>query len=383
MKILYILNEAKKVNNFSYSSMIAAQQLNIEFHIAGNWGYESEEDLKADERNFGIKIHQIDFNRNPINFDNINAYKQLVDLFENVHFEIIHCNTPIGGVCGRLLGKRYNVHPVIYQVHGFHFYKNSPITNWLIYYPIEKILARITDAIITINCEDYTLAKDKLQLQNKGNVYYVPGVGIDLSMYENINCNCDEKRKELGISKNDTVLIAVGELNDNKNNIVLLKAVNSLKKKNIHLIICGKGENENSLKEYTKKNGLEKQVHFLGYRSDIPELLLMSDVFVMASYREGLSRSVMEAMACGLPCVVSRIRGNTDLIKDSYNGFTCRPESPEEFADNIKKLMNNITLYQEISKNNKKSVKAYEIKTIIEQYKCIYEDIMKSSLSIC
>ena len=84
----------------------------------------------------------------------------------------------------------------------------------------------------------------------------------------------------------------------------------------IHLLLCGIGSEENNLKQYTKLLGLEKQIQFFGYRKDIKGLLEISDIFVMTSYREGLSRSIMETMARGLPCICSNIRGNIDLTKD-------------------------------------------------------------------
>ena len=122
-------------------------------------------------------------------------------------FDAIHCNTPSGGVLGRLAGKKCKVRKIIYQAHGFHFYKDAPKKNWLIYYPIEKWLAKYTDALITINNEDYELAKSKFQLRHNGKVYYVPGVGIDLSQYDLSDGIREKKRTELGLKETDFALI--------------------------------------------------------------------------------------------------------------------------------------------------------------------------------
>ena len=223
MKMLYILNTTNRVNNFSYSSMIAAQQLGVEFHIAGNWtGYSDNKEKEADEEKYGIRIHQIDFIRTPYDLRNIKAYKQLVQLMKREKFDVIHCNTPTGGVLGRLAGKKCKVRKIIYQAHGFHFYKGAPKKNWLIYYPIEKWLAKYTDALITINNEDYGLAKSKFQLRHNGKVYYVPGVRIDLSQYDLPDGIREKKRAELGLKETDIVLISSGELNENKNNQIII-----------------------------------------------------------------------------------------------------------------------------------------------------------------
>ena len=161
MKMLYILNTTNRVNNFSYSSMIAAQELGIEFHIAGNWtGYNNPADKSADEKKYGIRIHQIDFIRTPYDPRNIKSYRQV----------------------------------------GFHFFNGAPKINWMIYYPIEKWLANYTDCIVTMNAEDNAVAK-KFKLRNESQIYNVHGVGIDLSEYEGIEQYRAHKRNELGFRK--------------------------------------------------------------------------------------------------------------------------------------------------------------------------------------
>ena len=122
MKMLYILNVANRVNNFCMSSLIAAKKINIEYHIAGNWGYANDIERIADEEKYGIRIHQIDFIRSPLDVRNYKAYKQLMEIVKRENYDVIHCNTPIGGVLGRLVGKKNKVCNVIYQAHGFHFY---------------------------------------------------------------------------------------------------------------------------------------------------------------------------------------------------------------------------------------------------------------------
>ena len=315
MKVLYILNVANRVNNFSYTSMCAAKEIDIDFHIAGNWGYASDEERQADEKKHGIKIHQIDFERSPISPKNKKAYTQLSDLLKREHFDFIHCNTPIGGLLGRICGKKYGTDKILYQVHGFHFYKGAPKKNWLLYYPVEKWLARYTDALITINSEDYEFAKNKLKLRKNGKVYYVPGVGIDLSSIQNKTETRTEKRKEFSFEEDDTVLISVGELNKNKNNHIIIKALSKLKNPKIHYVLCGVGNERPELENLAKENGLGKNVHFLGYRTDVMDIYAAADIFVMPSLREGLSRSLMAAMAMGLPCVVSDICGTVAMIK--------------------------------------------------------------------
>ncbi len=374
-KLLYILNIAKRVNNFSYTSMLAAKEIGIEFHIAGNWSYASDEERIADEEKYGIKIHQIDFMRAPYHPGNIKAYKQLKRLAAAEKYDFIHCNTPIGGVLGRLIGKKFNIGRVIYQAHGFHFYKGASMKNWLLYYPVEKWLAHYTDALITINSEDFELAKTKLKLRKNGKVYYVPGVGIDTSQYNPTGKSREEKRTESGIPLDAFVLISVGELNTNKNNGVIISAMEKLNSKNIHYILCGIGENREELQEQADKAGLHDNVHFLGFRNDVNKLYEAADCFVMPSFREGLSRSVMEAMASGLPCVVSKIRGNTDLITDNKGGFLCEPSDSEGFAQAIGLLCDNKPLCDEMSRFNKTKIKDFDTSVSEKAMRSIYTEV--------
>ena len=377
IKILYIMNTANKVNNFSFSSIKAAHELGMEFHIAGDWtGYENEDEIKADEENYGIKIHQIDFIRTPYKPGNYKAYKQVVELIRKEKIDIIHCNTPIGGVVGRLAGRKCHVKHVIYQAHGFHFYKGAPQINWLIYYNVEKTLARISDAVVTMNDEDFAAAK-KFRLKKNGRAYKVHGVGIDLTQYGGFESCRDEKRRELGFSDDDIVIISVGELNENKNNSVIISAMAKLNNPHIHYILCGVGDCQESLENLARENGLENNVHFLGFRTDVNELYAASDIFTMPSFREGLSRSIMEAMASGLPCVVSKIRGNTELVQSGKGGFLCHPKNVSGFAKAFNILVSEPALVAKMRKYNLRRIREYSDDVVVKEMMEIYKEVLK------
>lgn len=375
MKMLYIHNQAKKVNNFSHSSMMAAKKLDIEFHIASNWGYNSCEERIEDEKKYGIKIHQIDFIRRPYDLRNIKAYKQVCDLIKKEKYDVIHCNTPIGGVIGRLAGKKCGVKKIIYQAHGFHFFKGASFFNWLIYYPIEKWLAKITDVLITINTDDYKLAKKKMKLRNNGEIFFVHGVGIDTKMYNKDDVMREVKRKELGIPLDAFVVLSVGELNRNKNNKVVISALNKIKNDSVYYVLCGDGKLYKNLKKQTEINGLVNNVYFLGYRNDINELYNMADCFIMPSIREGLSRSIMEAMASGLPSVVSKIRGNTDLITNMSTGILCESKRIDAYSDAINKLLYNVQLKEYMSRKCREDIKKYDSEIVENEMINIYRTL--------
>ena len=238
------------------------------------------------------------------------SIKQIRKMCKKEKYALMHCQSPIGSVVARAaaIKARKNGMKVIYTAHGFHFYKGAPKKNWIIFYPIEKVFSYVTDVLVTINKEDYRFAKRNM---NARKTVYISGVGVDIKKFRNVSCNRVSKRKELGLKENDFFILSVGELNQNKNHEVIIKAIALLKNPKIHYYIAGIGNKE----EYLKKlaNELNVHLHLLGYREDIPELLMSADLFAFPSFREGLSVALMEAMAAGLPCVVSNIRGNVDL----------------------------------------------------------------------
>lgn len=374
-KILFISNLTNKIDSFAIASIAAAKSLDLDFYHAANWKNGNASQIKTDELTYGIKISNVPISRNPFTASNIKAYKELVSLVKREKIDIIHCNTPTGGLLGRFVGMKCKVKKVIYQAHGFHFYKGAPKKNWLLYYPIEKWLARYTDALITINREDYEFAKNKLRLRNGGKVHYVPGVGIDTAQFRLDADLRVEKRKELGIPHDAFVLISAGELNANKNNSAIIAALDQLKNNNIHYILCGVGELEADLKKQAADAGLGDRVHFLGYRTDVKELYAMADCFVMPSFREGLSRSIMEAMASGLPCIVSKIRGNTDLVAENEGGFLCKPTDYCGFADAINALASDAQLCQNISEFNRTRVMDFDVAVVEEELRKIYTEM--------
>lgn len=308
--------------------------------------------------------------------DNIIAYKNLSEVIKNNNIEVIHCNTPIGGLIGRLVGTRYNVDKIIYTVHGFHFFQGQSFFKNLIFKFSEKVLARFTDVIITINEEDYQAAK-KFKLKKNGKIFKIHGVGIDTISIKNIDVSKNEIRKKLGLKFDDTVLISAGRLEKNKNYKAVIDALSLVKdQEKIKYLICGVGPSEVELKKYAKEKGVESKILFLGYREDIIELMKSSDVFLLTSLREGLPRSVMEAMACGLPCIVSDIRGNRDLIDDNLGGFIIDVNDKHQLNDRIMRLVDSLDMRLNMREYNLKKIKKYDSLIVEKELRYIYNSTL-------
>lgn len=336
-KVLFVATVSSHIKAFHIPYLKHFQELGWETHVACNvaTGYENS----ASEIQNTVTIphcdyfHNLPFQRSPLSKDNLSAYKQLKKIMDEHHFDIVHCHTPVGGAIGRLAARasRKCGTRVFYTAHGFHFYKGAPLKNWIIYYPIEKWLSRYTDCLITINKEDFEKAKKKLSAKN---TIYVPGVGIDLAKFYSAEPR-DAIREKLGISKNDFLILSVGELNENKNHEVIIRALKEINLSNVHYVLAGTGPLREHLMSLTEELDLAEQIHFLGFRTDVPRLYHVADLFVHPSFREGLPVAVMEAMASGLSVVASEIRGNHDLITPQ-GGALCAPSNIESFAKEIK-----------------------------------------------
>ena len=317
-----------------------------------------------------IVIHEIDFGRNPLKIKNFKAFKQLKKLQEERKFDLIYSQQPVGGMMGRLLGKKFKI-PVIYTAHGFHFFKGCPLVNKLIYKPVENWLSKYTDVLITINEEDYQSA---IKMKAK-KVFKINGIGIDDNKIKFEDFDKVSFKKELGLNENDKVILTISEINQNKNYITMLQTIKLLveKDKTIKFVSCGTGVWEEKIHNYAKELEIENNVIFLGYRKDISKIMQITDLFFHASFREGLTLSVMEAMSFGIPCIVSNVRGNRDLVVDGKGGFICEPTDAQKFAVKIEYLFNNLEDYKLFGEFNKEESKKYTVENVKKQLEEIYK----------
>lgn len=330
MKILYITTIASTMHFFSnYISELVEKGNTVDI-VCNN----SSSTLNPVYNELGCKVYNVPFSRLPLTTGNLEACKMLKKIVNDNKYDIIHCHTPIASACARFVCRKVRKKGtrVFYTAHGFHFYKGSPFINKLVFYPIEKICAHYTDTLITINSEDFALAKKKLKAKK---VAYVQGVGINIEKFRNANVNREEKREEIGVPKDAYTVISIGELNKNKNHQAVISAISKINDSNVHYVIVGDGPLKEYLENLKKECGVSDRVHLLGKRRDVSELLKCADVYVHPSYREGLPVAVMEAMTSGLPCIVSDIRGNRDLIVHEKGGIVIEENNAESYKNAI------------------------------------------------
>lgn len=357
-KILYITTISDTIDSFLVPHITYLINKGYKVDCAASEQIKFSDELVKN----GVEFFNIPFSRNPLDINNIKAFIKLIKIQRDNKYDIVHVHTPIASVYGRLLKLKFPNLKTIYTAHGFHFYKGAPKKNWIIYYPIEKIMSKLTDTIITMNEEDYEQAL-KFNIKN---TYKINGVGIDLSHYNPKLYNKNEVRKELGLRDNDFVIVMIAEVNKNKNHIQMIKAVEILKKKGIEVkVICaGKGPLLEYIKEEIKKRDLEENVFMLGFRNDIPKLITACDIGMLLSYREGLPRNIMELMAYGKPVIGTNIRGVRDLIEDNINGNLVEINDYEETSKKIETLYKDKELVKRLSIDTYNKIEKYDIKYV-------------------
>lgn len=309
-------------------------------------------------------VHEVRLVRNPFSPVNLKGLQDLKQIIASSHYDLIWTNEPVMGVMTRLAARHARAYgtKVLYMVHGFHFYKGAPLVNWLLFYPIEKWAGHFCDSVVTVNREDYTRA----QRMGLPNVRYIHGIGINTERLSR-GQNCSDIRSELGLRQDDFLVLSVGELNENKNQKTILRAIASLKDPAVHYLLCGKGDQLEKLQQQALALGISDHVHFLGYRNDVVDICRQADVFVMPSRREGLPVASLEAMYCGLPVIASNIRGLTDVVEDGKSGYLCAPDDDRAFAEAILRVKGNTALRRAMSTHNRKTVVPFCIGSTVKE----------------
>ncbi|MCM3453726.1 glycosyltransferase family 4 protein [Heyndrickxia oleronia] len=367
-KILFTATVDSHILTFHLPYLKWFKDQGIEVHVASN----GDANIPFVDKKYNIPIERSPFKK--ANLKALNSFKEIINCND---YHMIHCHTPMGSVLTRLAARKAqkNGTKVIYTAHGFHFYNGAPLLNWLMYYPVERWLSKYTDCLITINNEDFQTSN---RLHSKA-LELVNGIGVDLNKFVPQTVKSKyELRKKYNFNEGDFILIFVGELNYNKHQDLLINVMYLLSKKysNIKLLLVGDGDYFGNYKEQVNKLHLQEFVLFLGYRNDIRDLLLLSDVSVSSSRREGLPVNVMEAMATGLPLVATNCRGNRDLVMNEKNGFLIGINDIDGFSIAIEKLYQSQTLRETFGINSLEHIHKYSLETIKKKMQKIYTDFI-------
>lgn len=336
MKILQVATISSTINAFLVPHIQRLKEQGHTVEIACNLEAPLSIALKD------VRRHQVFFERAPYHPKNQLAYKQLRRLLKKQRYDVIHTHTPCASVLARLAARDMAI-KVVYTAHGFHFYKGAPKKNWLLYYPLERFLARQTDCLITMNEEDYQLAQH-FKLRGQGRVYKTHGIGVTFQRPKNLETSL--LRQQLGIRDYEQVMVFAGELSARKNQQLLIRAV-------AHLQLQGR-----------------RNVHLVGYKEDIKPYLALADVVVSASKQEGLPVNVMEAHAWGIPTVVTNIRGHVDLTHEATLGVLVDFDV-ESMADGMAFVLDHLPEF------SPSLAPQFSEEAVVAQVNDIYQEVMQ------
>ncbi|MBQ3470522.1 glycosyltransferase family 4 protein [Candidatus Saccharibacteria bacterium] len=366
-KVLFVATVDSHIELFHLPYLKMFHDKGWEVHVATDTGKKIE---------YCDKKIKLPIKRSPFKLvSNYKAMRKLREVMKKEGYSIVHCHTPMGGVVARMAGckLRRQGQRMIYTAHGFHFYKGAPVHYWLMFYPVEWYLAKYTDTLITINNEDYARAKKRFG-KRCHDIQYVPGVGVDEKRFKKQMTGQEKKalKRSLGLKASDRVLICVGRLDKNKNQGFLIQIMRRLvdEDSKYHLLLVGPDEIDGEYQKMVSKLCLEGNVHFLGLRKDIPELLQISNVAVSSSKREGLPVNLIEAAMLGLPLVATDCRGNRDICGAKGENAIVGEKNEQEFIREVEKA-------EKVYSNRDRRVYAanYGMKNVCEIMQTIYGGI--------
>lgn len=324
--------------------------------------------------------YQMPYKRSPFNIGVLKGIVVLKRIIKKRNYDIIYCHTPVGGLVARLAAveARKNGTKVVYFAHGYHFFKGAPKLNWLVYYPIEKILSKLTDSIILINDEDFELTKKNFSCCK---AYRIDGIGVDLSKFIVKETDVVRKnyRKLMNIPQDSLVLIYLAELLPNKNQIFLMNVLKKvlLSKPNVYLILAGFDHSNGEFKKYAEKIGVINNIRFLGWREDVGNLYATADICTASSIREGFGLNLVEAMACGVPVIASKNRGHVSIIRNNENGLLIEQGDLDGFVNGVKKLARDYDLRKKFIDVGKDEILKYSSEVAVMKIKNILEENLK------
>lgn len=383
--ILILTTTSDFLEKFQIENVKILRDMGYCIHYASNTlkaqGIFDEEEV----RSMDVRVHSIAIERSPYMFRyNYKALKEIIEIVKENNIKVIHCHTPVGGLLGRLAGAYFKARglKIIYTAHGFHFYKGAPLLNNTMYYFVEKMMAHFTDVLIVINEEDYKKAC-KLHLRKGGKVYHIPSVGLDREKFKPMSEEeKKEKRKDLGIAENEFFLVSVGELNENKNHVVVLKMLAKLKKQyrdiKIKYGICGDGFYRERMEHWIAQANLTNEVTIYGFKKHVVDIVGCADAMIFPSKREGLGMAALEALSMGIPVLASDNRGTREYMKEGENGYICKYDDVSGFLRGIRKIQRQtMDEKEQMAKRCRASVERFDKKYSNKIMREIYEEVDK------
>ena len=311
-------------------------------------GYEVDgaaKNIESNEKclNAFDNCYEVPFSRSMFSIQNLTSgSNQIRQVVENGNYDIVHVHTPIASFMTRRIINSMNHRPkVVYTAHGFHFYDGLAWPRKQVFRFLEMKASPWMDHLVVMNKEDHEAALT-LGIASPETITFMHGIGIDLdefSLAPSSDRVRHEIRQQLGISKDDTFFLMLAGFNSGKRHEDAINALGLLQHRtDMHLVLAGRGHLLEKCRRLAGSLGISERVHFVGYRSDVVDLIAASDSLLLVSLREGLPRSIMEALSMGKTVIGTNIRGISDLLGNNC-GILVPVKSPQRLADAMQKAI--------------------------------------------
>jgi glycosyltransferase involved in cell wall biosynthesis len=381
MKVLHICAVEFTVKNLLIPQINYFIERGLDVEIACSPG----DELKTLESQ-GYIVHPIQIDRKIAPTSNLKSIIKLTHLISNKQYDLVHVHTPVASVLGRVAAKLARAPRVIYTAHGFYFHDNMAASKYRFYHSIEKVSAWFTDLILTQSQEDLETAK-KTGICPAQKLRYL-GNGVDIDRFNRLKLipeNQAKLKKELHIPDQACPIIGMtGRITAEKGYLELINALDIIRFQypNVHLLVIGgqlsseRDAFQVQLSQVISEKNLEKHVTFTGFRSDIPELLGLVDVFTLPSYREGLPRSILEAMAMGIPVIATDIRGCREAVAHEKTGLIVPPKDSEKLAEALSTLLSNSALRKAYGRVGRQRAESeFDERLVFDRLQTAYKDL--------
>ena len=284
------------------------------------------------------------WSRDPLSPSNfLGAARTVRRIVQEGGYDVVHVHTPVAALVTRYalrsLRGRAGAPVVIYTAHGFHFYAGQNALPHAVFRTMERVAARWTDYLVTVNREDFDAARSLGGIA-PARVRLIPGIGVDVDRFTPGLVSADETarvRAELGggAGPEERFLITMlAEFGVVKRHALAVDTFAQVRDVRAHLALVGDGPLQPDVRAQVERLGLSERVTFAGYRRDIPAVLAASDALLLTSAREGLNRSVLEAMASGRPVIGTDTRGIADAV-GAEAGWIVAKDDPGAIAQAI------------------------------------------------
>lgn len=345
----------------------------------------SEGEIESKARQLGVDltiIPELVREISPVN--DLGALYKVYRLIKRGKYDIVHTHSSKAGIIGRVATRMAGVKNIVHTPHGSIFDQgaNIPGVSGMLLLKllllVERMASHLTNRIVALTAAE---ARGYIKLgMGNNSKFTIIHSGIDLSRFTGGEIDVAAKRKELGIPADCIAIITVARLTSEKGHVHLVEAAKETVTQfggRLKFIFVGDGSLRKALEKKACELGLDETILFLGLRDDVPELLAISDLFVLSSLYEAQGRVIVEAMAAGLPVIATRVGGVPDVVIDGETGLLVPAADPQALASAIINVLADREKAKQMGQAGRRRVDPeFSVETMVERIDMLYRKLI-------